>query len=213
MHNVAVLCPALATYATNTYRSPARLFVMGGKELKSTEGTTQGDPLAMSLYAISLQPLITHLNLSSNIKQFWYADDATGAGSLDELRKWWDGLNEMGPSLGYYPNAKKCWLITKPEKENEAKELFGDTAINISTQGQKHLGAVLGSRTHLEDYVKGKVGDWVEQLAKLAEFAAANPQTSYAAFTFGLKHRWSYLLRTLPDIEELSVRAARACNR
>ena len=186
LHNVAVLCPTLATYATNTYRAPARLFVMGGKELKFTEGTTQGDPLAMSLYAISLQPLITHLNLSSNAKQCWYADDATGAGSLEELRRWWDGLNEMGPSLGYYPNAKKCWLVTKPEKENEAKEVFGDTAINISTQGQKHLGAVLGSRTHLEEYVKGKVEDWVEQVAKLAEFAAANPQASYAAFTFGL---------------------------
>ena len=36
----------------------------------------------------------------------------------------------------------------------------------------------------------------------LAEFAAANPQASYAAFTFGLRHRWTYY-RTLPDIEEL----------
>ena len=51
--------------------------------------------------------------------------------------------------------------------------------------------------------MKGKVGDWVEQRVKLAVFAAVNPQTSYAAFTFGLKHRWTYYLRTLPDIEEL----------
>ena len=139
-HNVAVLCPILATYATNTYRAPVRLFVTGGKELKSTEGTTQRDPLAMCVYAISLQPVITYFNLSSNAKQCWYADDATGAGSLEELRKWWDGLNEMGPSLGYYPNAKKCWLVTKQENENEAKEVFGDTAINISTEGQKTSG-------------------------------------------------------------------------
>ena len=74
----------------------------------------------MNLYAISLQPLITYLNLSSNAKQCWYADHATGAGSLEELRKWWDGLNEMEPSLGYYPNAKRCWLVTKLEKEKEA---------------------------------------------------------------------------------------------
>ena len=117
LHNVAVLCPTLAIYVTNTYRAPARHFVTGGKELKSAEGTTQGDPLAMSFYAISFEPLITHLNLSSNAKQCWYADDATCAGALEEQRKWWDGLNEMGPSLGYYPNAKKCWLVTKPEKE------------------------------------------------------------------------------------------------
>ena len=76
-----------------------RLFVTGGKELKSTKGTTQGDPLAMSFSAISLQPLITYLNISSNAKQCWYADDVTGAGSLEELRKWWAGLNEMGPRV------------------------------------------------------------------------------------------------------------------
>ena len=72
------------------------LFVMGGKEPTSAEGTTQGDPLAMSLYAIGLQPLITRLNSSRLIKQFWYADDATCAGPLRELRKWWDVLSEMG---------------------------------------------------------------------------------------------------------------------
>ena len=40
-------------------------------------------------------------------------------------------------------------------------------------------------------------------MAKLAEFAAANPQASCTAFTIGSKHRWTYYLRTLPDIEEL----------
>ena len=51
-------------------------------------------------------------------------------------------------------------------------------------------GAATGSRTHLEEYVKGKVDDWVEQVVKLAEFAVVNPQaSSNAALTFGLKHR------------------------
>ena len=43
-------------------REPARLFIIGGKEIKSAEETTQGDPIAMGLNAVSLQPLITHLN-------------------------------------------------------------------------------------------------------------------------------------------------------
>ena len=50
----------------------ARLFIVGEKELKSSEGTTQGDPLAMSIYAISLQPLITQLNVSSFAKHGWF---------------------------------------------------------------------------------------------------------------------------------------------
>jgi hypothetical protein len=203
LHNIRVLCPLMATYAINTYRLPARLFVVGGQELKSVEGTTQGDPLAMSLYAISLQPLISHLQVSSATKQCWFADDAAGSGALCELKKWWSVLLESRPPLGYFPNAKKCWVIAKPEKEALVREVFEDTVINVTVEGQKHLGAVIGSRDFLESYVCEKVDGWVSDVAKLAEFAKAQPQASYAAYTFGLKHRWTYYLRTLPDIQDL----------
>ena len=38
---------------------------------------------------------------------------------------------------------------------------------------------------------------------KFAEFAVSQPQASYAAFAFGLRHRWTYFLRTLSDIADL----------
>ena len=47
----------------------------------------------------------------------------------------------------------------KPEKEEAARDLFGQTSINISNQGQKHLEAVLGSRSYLEEYVSEKADD------------------------------------------------------
>ena len=140
LHNIRVLYPTTATYVTNTYRHPVRLFIIGDQELKSAEGTRVGDPLAMSVYAISCQPLITRLHVSSAAKQCWFADDATGSGSLKDVRKWWDELSGSGPALGYFPNAKKCWLITKPDKEHAAREVFGDTAISITSEGHKHLG-------------------------------------------------------------------------
>lgn len=117
LHNIRVVCPTISTYALNTYRKPARLLITGGQEIKSEEGTTQGDPLAMVMYALSLQPLISHLNIESSAKQVWYADDASGAGKLDDIKSWWLCLNDMGPDLGYYPNEKKCWLIVKPESK------------------------------------------------------------------------------------------------
>ena len=151
-----MLCPTLATYLINTYRQPARLLITGGEELISADSTTQGDPLSMSLYAISLQPLITRLHVSSAAKQCWFVEDATGSGSLQDVRKWWEELSESGPPLGYFPNAKKCWLIIKPEQEQAAREVFRDTAINVTTEGHKHLGAALGSRSFLEEYVGEK---------------------------------------------------------
>ena len=179
--------PSVATFAINTYRASARLFVTGGKELVSAEGTTQGDPLAMCLYALSLQPLIPRLRAVSQAKQCWFADDATGCGSIQNIKVWWDELTVAGPDLGYYPNAGKCWLVTKPDKEETARSIFEETAINITTEGRKHLGAALGSRSYLEQYVNGKVEEWVGQVTKLAEFALSQPQACYAAFTYGLK--------------------------
>ena len=61
----------------------------------------------------------------------------------------------------------------------------------------------MGSRGYLQDYVNEKVASWVNEVAQLAEFAGVQPQASYAAYTFGLKHRWMYFLRTIPDIQDL----------
>ena len=114
--------------------------------------------------------------------------------------------------MGYFPNAKKCWLIIKPEREQAAREVFRDTAINVTIEGHKHLGAALGSRSFFEEYVGEKVDVWVNEVTKLADFAISQPQASYAAFTFGLRHRWTYFLRTLPDIAQLLEQLEPAIN-
>ena len=57
LKNIDYLCPPLARFTHNMYGQDARLFV-GGGELLSREGTTQGCPLAMPWYAISMTPLI-----------------------------------------------------------------------------------------------------------------------------------------------------------
>ena len=56
----------------------------------------------------------------------------------------------------------------------------------MTVEGQKHLGAVIGSRDYLQDYVNEKVTSWVNEVAQLAEFALAQPQTSYAAYMVSL---------------------------
>ena len=62
LHNIRVLCLVIAAYVINTYRQPTRLFTKKKrKKIVSAEGTPQGDPLAMGLYALSTQPLISSL--------------------------------------------------------------------------------------------------------------------------------------------------------
>ena len=87
LNNIRVLCPLIASHVINIYRTPARLFGVGGGELQSADGTTQGDPLTMLMYAISSQPLISLLHNCSTAKQCWFADDATGAGPIEEAKQ------------------------------------------------------------------------------------------------------------------------------
>ena len=47
--------------------------------------------------------------------------------------------------------------------------MFAGTGINITTEGCKHLGAALGSRSYLEQYVGGKVEDWVGEVTRLQQ--------------------------------------------
>ena len=79
LHNMQYLCPPFATVLINTYRLPARLFIGGGKEIQSLEGTTQGDPLAMAFYGLSTKPIIRRLRKEvPEVSQVLLANDATG---------------------------------------------------------------------------------------------------------------------------------------
>ena len=204
LHNINVLCPPLAQVLINTYRVPVRLFITGGGEIASTEGTTQGDPLAMAMYALAVTPLIDELrSRCPDVHQVWYADDATGASTCRNLRAWWNGLADLGPTFGYHPNASKTYLVVKEEHETCATQLFADTNVHITTHGKRHLGAALGSKTFTEEYVSAKVLGWTKEIEHLAKVAVSQPHAAYAAFTHGLSSRWTYLLRTIPDIQDL----------
>ena len=132
LHNIKVICPEISTYVTNCYQTPARLFVSGGKEIQSSEGTTQGDPVAMGMYAIGLMPLLTTVMESikgANLIQIAFADDLTGVGAVKDLKLWWDMVLNYGPYLGYYVNETKSWLIVKEQRVsagNNGRSTFND---------------------------------------------------------------------------------------
>ena len=89
LHNILRLCPPLAQILINAYQHPVRLIIPGSGGLVSTEGTMQGDPLAMAMYGLAVNLLICHLRSSDPaVSQVWYADDATGVGKYTALRKW-----------------------------------------------------------------------------------------------------------------------------
>ena len=62
--NIRNVCPSFSTVLINIYRkSTDHELYLGANTLLSQEGTTQGDPLAMPLYALATRPLIDSLSL------------------------------------------------------------------------------------------------------------------------------------------------------
>ena len=198
--NIQRLCPSLATALINTYRAPSELFV-DGDVLLSQEGTTQGDLLAMPMYALATIPLIRKLKeCVTDVNQVWYADDASGAGKINRLRVWWDHINTLGPKFGYFTNAKKTWLVTKEHCHSDTAAAFADTDVKVTSEGRPYLGAGLGTVEYIQNFVINKVQQWVGELEQLATIAHSQPHAAHAAFTHGMTSKWTYLSRTIPSI-------------
>ena len=89
--------PSIATILINCYRDPTDLFI-DGDVIHSCEGTTQGDPLGMPMYALATVPLIK--KLTTSVTQTWYADDGAATGKIVNLRLWWDEISHLGQVSG-----------------------------------------------------------------------------------------------------------------
>ena len=206
--NIRELCPPFHQFLHNTYQSPAKLVIPAGDGkydiIYSEEGCTQGDVAAMAKYGVALKPLTDKLSDAVNLnhcKQVWYADDSSAAGKLGEIRKWWNTLCKEGPAYGYFPLASKTILIVKPEYKQLADNIFEGSGVQITSEGERHMGAVIGSENFKELYVTKKVTKWVEDVEELASIAQDEPQAVYSSFTKAICHRWTYVQRTIPDID------------
>ena len=204
LHNIQYICPPFSTILINTYRNPARLIILGGGEILSNEGTTQGDTLAMAFYGLCTNPILQSSKQTvPSVHQVWLADDATGAGSLPDLRKWWDAVKSDGLKYGYYVKPSKSWVVLKnPEKLEECREIFESSPINITTEGKRHLGASIGSQQFKNSYIDEKIAKWTQNIEKLAEIAQSQPHAAYAAYIHAEQHKYTYFLRTIPGIED-----------
>ena len=87
------------------------------------------------------------------------------------------------------------------KQADEAESLFGQE-VNITTEGKRHLGAVIGSQEYKDQYCDEKVQGWEREIELLAEIARSQPHAAYCAFTKGYKSKFTYCTRTIESFEE-----------
>ena len=204
LYTIRHTCPTMYRFLLNTYREPSKLHLMDGTFIKSQEGVTQGDPLAMQMYALASRQIIDSLQRNAGeASQVWYADDSSGTGTLEAIHSWWVHLNWIGPTYGYYPKASKTHIILKSaELMDRAREMFGPD-IQITTEGKRHIGAALGSEQFKVRYIEDKVSKWVKDVEEMSDIAKEEPQAALTAFNTGLSQRWNFVQRTVAGIGDL----------
>ena len=91
------------------------------------------------------------------------------------LYQWYKNLCEEGRKFGYIVNGAKSWLIVKTsELAESAKKVFGDE-VNITLEGRRHLGAVIGSKEFKDQYCQEKVDKWLREMESLVEISKSSP--------------------------------------
>ena len=110
---------------------------------------TQGDPLAMTLYGISLLPLAEFLQERfPDVLQPWYADDAAMQGRPDRVAACFKLLCDLGPHFGYFPEPEKSFSICPLATEDEVKAAFVAEGMTVKTcRGHRYVGDYVGSLT------------------------------------------------------------------
>jgi hypothetical protein len=168
-------CPIMGRALKNLYGHPSVLRMADGSKLMSEEGTTQGCPLGMAMYAVASIPLIRAV-ATEGVRQIWYADDSAGGGKVAQLKQWMAALQREGPSRGYHVKMSKTVALVKPGFEDEFRRVFGTLAetdsgglkvvVALETEsggiklGQRYLGVGIGSEAFRRAYVKTKIAAW-----------------------------------------------------
>lgn len=65
------------------------------------------------------------------------------------------------------------------------------------------FGPAIGAQIFTEEHVGNKVQQWVNEIIALADIAVTQPHAAYSAFCHGLASHWSYVCKTIPDINDL----------
>ena len=161
MLTVRYLWPAGARFVFNCYRHWAQLLLCQTGEppvtILSREGVTQGGPLSMVLYGITLVPMAEELIAADpGLLSPFYADDAAIGGSEQRSAQLLNPLMKRGPDRGYLPDpAKSLFISDTPGQEEVAKRGFSMEGLTLNfVSGSWYLGAYLGPWDQLEAWVK-----------------------------------------------------------
>ena len=93
-------------------------------------------------------------------KETPFAENFTVAGTIREIKTYWDILQTTGPLYECFLKPSKSYLIVQEQSQNNAVEMFSRGEVKITSKERCHIGAVFGNKTFKISYTKSTAGDW-----------------------------------------------------
>ena len=106
---------------------------------------------------------------------------------------------EIGSQI-WILSGRKQTMDNRENAKERAQAIFDNMKIKITTDGQRHLGAVTGTANFKQNHMKEKINQWIQELRILSKIAWYEPQAAYSCFVTGFKHKPTYFMRTISNI-------------
>ena len=123
-------------------------------------------------------------------------------------------LSQGAQHMAIIPTAPNLFSfkLVKSDKLQEAQEKFEGTGVEIRVTGVRYLGAAIGSPSFKHEYITEKVQMWVAEIKSLSAtcIAKTQPQAAYAVFVHAMKHKWTFLARTVQEASGLFMELEQA---
>ena len=143
--------PRASRFAFNYYRHFPQLVIRvpgdrTPKIILSKEEVTQGDPMAMPLYGISVAVLAEQLKREfPSPLQVWYVNDFLATASGRAARPLMKRLGEIGPWRGVFTEPAKSQYIRPAQVTKEAARVATKGTTVQHKAGARTLGGHIGS--------------------------------------------------------------------
>ena len=155
--------PECLDWVLSCYEQPSYMF-FGDRHILSAHGCQQGDPFSSITFALNLQPVLNRINreIPDLVLNEWFQDDGNLIGSLDQLARAVNIINEEGPNRGLV-------LSTSHTSNNSKSLVWGSCISQVSddrlgkgipakkSQGIVTLGCPIRSADCIKQYIEEKI--------------------------------------------------------
>ena len=133
-------------------------------------------------------------------RQAWFFDDGYFVGSKEDALRFWNVVKTVGPTIGYQANNKSKVY----DLDDSNKDMWVNAGLTFSSIGMEVLGAPVGSQFFIKEFAHEKYERIKAMINMLTNIAHSNPQESFAVFSRSIKHKHSYMTRTINNCNELA---------